>query len=76
MKLVIDNLQSFSEQVMSGLDQADWQTRRQIITTLVKRVELEKEQVRIVYKVNLSPFDRRPEKGFLQHCEGRQRASR
>ena len=71
MKLVIDNLQRFSERVTAGLDQADWQTRRQIITTLVKRVELEKEQVRIVYRVNLSPFDRRPERGDLEHRKGR-----
>jgi site-specific DNA recombinase len=72
MKLVIDNLQSFSEQVMSGLDQADWQTRRQIITTLIKQVELEKEQVKIVYRVDLCPFDRRPKRGDLQHCTARQ----
>ena len=71
MKLVIDNLQTFSTRVMSGLDEADWQTRRRIITTLVKRVELEKEQVRIVYRVNLSPFDRRPERGDLEHCTAR-----
>jgi site-specific DNA recombinase len=71
MKLVIDNLQTFSARVTSGLDQADWQTRRQIITTLVKRVELEKEQVRIVYRVDLSPFDRRPERGDLEHCKAR-----
>jgi len=71
MKVVIDNLQTFSARVRCGLDQADWQTRRQIITTLVKRVELEKEQVRIVYRVNLSPFDRRPERGDLEHCTAR-----
>lgn len=69
MKLVIDNLQAFSTQVTAGLEQADWQTRRQIITTLVKRVELEKEQVRIVYRVDLFPFDRRPERGNLEHCK-------
>jgi site-specific DNA recombinase len=75
MKLVIDNLQAFSAQVAAGLEQADWQTRRQIITTLVKRVELEKEQVRIVYRVDLSPFDRRPARGDLEHCKGHQDAS-
>ena len=71
MKLVIDNLQAFSASVTSGLEQADWQTRRQIITTLVKRVELQKEQVKIVYRVDLSPFDRRPARGNLEHCKAR-----
>ena len=74
MKLVIDNLQDFSQRVACGLEQADWQTRRQIITTLVKRIELEPQQVRIVYRVDLSPFDRRPERGVLEHCKGRQMA--
>ncbi|HWA28086.1 MAG TPA: recombinase family protein [Lacunisphaera sp.] len=71
MRLVIDNLQAFSASVTTGLDQADWQTRRQIITTLVKRVELEKDRVRIVYKVDLSPFDLRPARGDLEHCTAR-----
>ena len=71
MKLLIDNLQTFSQKVTAGLDQADWQTRRQIITTLVKRVELGKEQVKIVYRVDLFPFDRRPERGDLEHCAAR-----
>jgi site-specific DNA recombinase len=71
MKLVIDSLQLFSSQVAAGLDQADWQTRRNIITTLVKRVELQKEQVKIVYRVDLSPFDRRPARGDLEHCKAR-----
>ena len=71
LKLVIDNLLTFSERVTEGLDQADWQTRRQIITTLVKRVELEKEQIKIVYRVDLFPFDQRPERGDLEHCTAR-----
>jgi site-specific DNA recombinase len=76
MRLVIDNLQTFSQRVKSGLDQADWQTRRQIITTLVKRVEIEPEQVKIVYRVDLSPFERRPERGDLEHCTAREGATR
>ena len=71
MRLVIDNLQAFSSQVATGLDQADWQTRRNIITTLVKRVELQKEQVKIVYRVDLSTFDRRPVRGDFEHCKAR-----
>jgi len=75
MRLVIDNLQTFAAQVKTGLDQADWQTRRQIITTLVKRVELEQEQVKIVYRVDLSPFDRRPARGDLEHRTAHQNAA-
>ena len=69
------SVQMFSSQVAAGLDQADWQTRRNIITTLVKRVELQKEQVKIVYRVDLSPFYRRPETGDLEHCKAREFAT-
>jgi len=71
IKLVIDSLQTFSQKVAASLEQADWQTRREIITTLVKRVELEKERVKIVYRVDLSPFDQGPERGHLEHCTAR-----
>jgi site-specific DNA recombinase len=72
MKLMIDNLQTFSQQVHSGLENADWPTRRQIITTLDKRVEIEPNQVTIVYRVYLSPFDRSPNRGILHYCLTRQ----
>ena len=68
LKLVIDNLEAFSREVVAGLDRADWQTRRNIITTLVKRVEIEAEQVKIVYKVDPRPFERSPERGVLHYC--------
>ena len=76
MRLLIDNLQTFSREVMSGLDQADWQTRREIIQTLVRRVEIEAEQVNIVYRVDFRPFERRPERGGLQDCTRRLVAKR
>jgi site-specific DNA recombinase len=68
LRLVIDNLETFSRQVTAGLDQADWATRRDVIRTLVKRVEIDKEQVKVVYRVDLAPFDRRPERGILHYC--------
>jgi len=68
LRLVIDNLEAFSREVKAGLDQADWQTRREIIRTLVKRVEVEAEQVKIVYRVELCPFERSPDRGILHYC--------
>jgi len=72
MRLLIDNLQTFSRQVASGLENADWATRRQIITTLVKRVEIEPNQVTIVYRVNLDPFDPSPRRGIMHYRSARQ----
>lgn len=74
MKLVIDNIETFASSVKAGLEDADFSTKRQIIRTLVKRVEMDLKQVNIVYRVNLSPFESSPERGILQHCARRQRA--
>jgi site-specific DNA recombinase len=60
LRLVMDNLATFSRQVSAGLEQADWAARREIIRTLVKRVEIDHEEVKVVYRVDLSPFDHRP----------------
>jgi site-specific DNA recombinase len=68
LRLVIDNLETFSREVTASLDEADWSKRREIIRTLVKRVEVENEQVRIVYRVDLRPFDSSPERGVLHYC--------
>jgi site-specific DNA recombinase len=71
MRLVIENLETFAQRVTSGLDQADWTTRQEIIRTLVKRIEIAPEQVKVVYKVNLRPFDRSPDRGVLHYCPRR-----
>ena len=68
LKLVIDNLATFSREVSAGLEQADWQARRAIIRTLVKRVEIEAEQVKVVYRVDVRPFERSPDRGVLHYC--------
>jgi hypothetical protein len=53
--LVIGRLQDFAERVKEGLEQADWSTRRDIIRTLVKRIEVRGEEVRVVYGL-ISPL--------------------
>ena len=71
LRLVIDNLEAFAQQVTTGLDHADWDTRREVIRTLVKRVEIDQDQVKVVYRVDINPFDCRPERGILHYCRRR-----
>ncbi|MGA8612638.1 MAG: recombinase family protein, partial [Xanthobacteraceae bacterium] len=74
MRLVIENLETFAQRVTSGLDQADWTSRQEIIRTLVKRIEIAPEQVKVVYKVDIRdirPFDRSPDRGVLHYCPRR-----
>lgn len=68
LRLVIGRVEDFARQVQTGLAQADWDKRRQIIRALVKEVEVEKDQVRIVYKVAPNPFDQAPSRGIWQDC--------
>jgi len=68
LRLVIGHLQEFAERVRSGLEEADWSERREIIRSLVKRVEVDKEEVRVVYRVSPAPFGNSPDRGSLQDC--------
>jgi len=71
LRLVIGRLKEFAGQVKEGLQDADWMTRREIIRALVKRVEIDKENVRVVYRVSPSPFADSPDRGIMQHCRRR-----
>jgi site-specific DNA recombinase len=68
LRLVIGQLQEFAERVRNGLEKADWSSRREIICALVKRVEIDQEEVRVVYRVSPSPFVESPNRGILQDC--------
>ena len=49
-------LDSFSDTIHANLDQADWNTRREILRTLVERVVVEPDQIRVVYRINFPLF--------------------
>jgi site-specific DNA recombinase len=68
LRLVIGKLKEFAEQFDHGLEQADWSTRREIIRTLVKQVEVSNDQIRIVYRVSIVPFVDAPNGGIAQDC--------
>jgi len=38
---------------------------------LVKKVEVDENEIRIVYRVSPSPFEGSPQHGRSQHCWGR-----
>jgi site-specific DNA recombinase len=77
-RLLVGRLEQFAAQVRTGLHDADWQTRRELIRTLVKRVEIDEQQVRVVFRLTPvgppSPFDGAPDD--LQHCGERVLAAR
>lgn len=76
MHHVIGQLESFAEQVCGRLDTADWTLQRQLISTLVKRIEIGIEEVRVIYRVDCGPFELAPSGGQVQDCWRRRSATR
>ena len=68
LRLVIGQLEAFAKMVDSSLDQVDWSTKRHLIRTLVKQIEIGGEVVKVVYRIDRLPCARAPEGGLLQHC--------
>jgi len=72
LTLILARLEDFTSCVKAGLSEADWSARREIIRTVVKRVEVDQEQVRVVFRLQpssgtlQSPSDK--DAPSLQHC--------
>ncbi len=65
---VVSRLEDFAAQVTGGLDATDWDTRRQLLRILVKRVEIGEDDVNIVFRIP-PDFDRlAAHEQSLQHC--------
>ena len=46
-------------------------TKRELIRTLVKRVEIGKEEVKVIFRIMPDPFESSPNREILQHCSRR-----
>jgi site-specific DNA recombinase len=75
LTLILGRLDEFATRIKTGLHEADWLTRREIIRALVKRVEIDQEQVRVVFRVNPPPpasqLPSEKDAQSLQHCRRR-----
>ncbi len=71
LTLVIGRLEEFSVKVRSGLEDLDWAGRRELIRTLVKRVDIDKERINVVFRIEGNPALPPGNNPFLQHCWGR-----
>jgi site-specific DNA recombinase len=71
LRLIIGRLEDFAAKVNKGLGEADWSTRRELIRTLVKRVEVDRDQVNVVFRVTPDQSPENLDEAFLQRCGGR-----
>ena len=56
LRLVIGHLEDFHQRISEGLETIDWKAKREIIRSLVKRVKIDKTNVRVIYKISPPPF--------------------
>jgi site-specific DNA recombinase len=68
LKLLIGQLEEFVAKVQRNLAAADWAMKREIIRALVRRVEIDKQEVTVVFRVGPDLSGQRPEKQSSQHC--------
>jgi site-specific DNA recombinase len=73
LQLLIVRLDEFAAKLKGKTDKLDWETKRQIIRSLVKSVEVDQERVNVVFRVGALPFELAPAGGrSLQHCNKRE----
>jgi site-specific DNA recombinase len=73
LSLVISRLEDFSAKISQGLDRLDWHGTRQIIHTIVRRIEIDHDSIEVVFRVPPSPGSpgggpQPPSPGSAQHC--------
>jgi len=70
LQLIIGRLEDFATKMHTGLAEADWASKRDLIRALVKRVDVAQHEVNIVFRVDPYPGDVDLEKKSLQLCRG------
>src|SRR5215217_4107883 len=71
LQLVIGKLEAFAEIIADRLEAADWATQRDLIRTLVQRIEIDDDHVRVVFRIDPGPSNRGGSRSLLQHCPPR-----
>ncbi len=67
LQLIIGRLETFSDKVKTSLNELDWMGRRELIRTLVKRVDIDQEQINVVFRVDEGMFPGGNDP-LSQHC--------
>jgi site-specific DNA recombinase len=73
LSLVISRLEDFSGKVSHGLDRLDWLGMREIIHTVVRRIEIDHDSIEVVFRVPptggpSTSGQEPPRRGIWQHC--------
>ena len=70
LRLLIGHLEEFVTKVQQHLATANWARKREIIRALVRRVEIDKQDVTVVFRIGPNLDGQSPEQNSLQRCWG------
>jgi Reverse transcriptase (RNA-dependent DNA polymerase)/Recombinase zinc beta ribbon domain len=70
LQLIIGRLEDFAAKLHDGLEAADWASKRDLIRALVKRVEVARHEVNVVFRIDPYPSDNDPEKKVCNFVGG------
>jgi site-specific DNA recombinase len=72
LTLIGTNLEQFAFNIQAKLESIEWHTKRDVIRALVKRIEINPEEVNVVFRIKelggSSGNALESGSGFLQHC--------
>ena len=71
LQLVIGKVETFAGLIEGRLETADWAMKRELIRTLVRRIEIDDDHVRVIFRVDPAPCDSGGPRRRLQHCPER-----
>jgi site-specific DNA recombinase len=55
LTLIVTNLKEFTDSIEKNLDNIDWNTKRDIIRILIKRIEINQEDIKVVFRIQDMP---------------------
>jgi site-specific DNA recombinase len=64
---ILGAFRDFAQRISNNLSHADMATKIHIVRLLIRQIEVDVDEVRIIYKVGQRPFDMGPFGGILQH---------
>ena len=77
LTLVIGKIEAFADIIRDRLETADWTAKRDIIRTLVRRIEIDDEVIRVVFRIGPGPSSDGVACHLrVHHCLGRDRLIR
>jgi site-specific DNA recombinase len=72
--LLITRMEDFATRIKDGLQHADWNTKRDLVRALVRRVDIGPDGVNVVFRVDPAIPPSAPPEGIMPDCKRREHA--